>query len=591
METTATAPVTATVKAKGGNKKKASAPKANAKATTTTANKEKKKKKNKNITTAAAAAGTDDYESMPRVPRKTDRRFIDNDNDSVAAAAGTEGYKSMNHVHKDNDSNMKNNNIMCDVLMGGAGKKKNDDDDDDNNNDNDDNDNDDNVAAAAGTEGYKSMYNVHKDNDSNMKKDNNKMRDVLMGGAGKKKENDDDDDDDDDFNDDDFLGSLGLDFNISLYADEEGDIVNDSYYCDGKGRGRPRHEGCPHKEPDTTGMNDSKREEVMEEYIKLRKAWNDKKLNARRAGTPIDVEDCIGVTVKSLRRMVDVEERRMKVGDTFPDKETVSLRIVEEINISDSSDATINRSDNRRMFASGTNFTICVLYNLHYGWRVDKCSIVKEKVEVVPNKKVAAHDIQVGNPDADSEDDNEDEDGDTESGELYHLIIWTQNLNCESICLTNYKFVLVGDSRQRRTPFKAEWLLPLLRSEISETPNMSNKKCRAILLDYIKDKFITEALLQNARTLTKQAIFGNPSINVQYATALKEEMEKQGHSVDLVAMNALTLINRIADLVVTEEVEKQKLIGLNMTGRAKQKYLSNWMRKNTQLLTDNGLMP
>jgi hypothetical protein len=120
---------------------------------------------------------------------------------------------------------------------------------------------------------------------------------------------------------------------------------------------------------------------------------------------------------------------------------------------------------------------------------------------------------------------------------------------------------------------------------------MSNKKCRAILLDYIKDKFITEALLQNAQTLTKQAIFGNPSINVQYATALKKEMEKQGHSVDLVAMNALTLINRIADLVVTEEVEKQKLIGLNMTGRAKQKYLSNWMRKNTQLLTDNGLMP
>jgi hypothetical protein len=59
--------------------------------------------------------------------------------------------------------------------------------------------------------------------------------------------------------------------------------------------------------------------------------------------------------------MVDVEERRMKVGDTFPDKETVSLRIVEEINISDSSDATINRSDNQRVFASGTNFTICDL--------------------------------------------------------------------------------------------------------------------------------------------------------------------------------------------------------------------------------------
>jgi len=41
----------------------------------------------------------------------------------------------------------------------------------------------------------------------------------------------------------------------------------------------------------------------------------------------------------------------MKVGNTVPDKETVSLRIVEEMNISDSSDATINRSDNQRMLS------------------------------------------------------------------------------------------------------------------------------------------------------------------------------------------------------------------------------------------------
>jgi hypothetical protein len=78
--------------------------------------------------------------------------------------------------------------------------------------------------------------------------------------------------------------------------------------------------------------------------------------------------------------MVDVEERRMKVGDTFPDIETVLLRIVEAINISDSSDATINRGDNQRVFASGTNFSICVLYNQNSGWRVDKYSIVKEKI-------------------------------------------------------------------------------------------------------------------------------------------------------------------------------------------------------------------
>jgi hypothetical protein len=71
------------------------------------------------------------------------------------------------------------------------------------------------------------------------------------------------------------------------------------------------------------------------------------------------------------------------------------------------------------------------LYNQHSGWRVDKCSIVKEKVEVVPNKKVAvasmkvAANVQFGSADADSDEDYKDEDkecneyegGDTESGE------------------------------------------------------------------------------------------------------------------------------------------------------------------------------
>jgi hypothetical protein len=147
------------------------------------------------------------------------------------------------------------------------------------------------------------MYHVQKDNDrQGIMNSNKNMRDVLEGGAGKKKKNDDDYDDDSDFNDDDFLGSLGLEFNSSLYADEEGDIVNDSYYCDAGGKGcvRPQNKGCPHKEPDTTGMSDSKRAEVTEAYIKLRKAWTDKMLNARRASTPIDVENCTGVTVKSL---------------------------------------------------------------------------------------------------------------------------------------------------------------------------------------------------------------------------------------------------------------------------------------------------
>jgi hypothetical protein len=39
-----------------------------------------------------------------------------------------------------------------------------------------------------------------------------------------------------------FLGSLGLYFNSSLYADKEGDIVNDSYYVMQEGKVVVAHE-------------------------------------------------------------------------------------------------------------------------------------------------------------------------------------------------------------------------------------------------------------------------------------------------------------------------------------------------------------
>jgi hypothetical protein len=53
------------------------------------------------------------------------------------------------------------------------------------------------------------------------------------------------------------------------------------------------------------------------------------------------------------------------------------------------------------------------------------------------------------------------------------------------------------------TPIKSRWIVPLLLKENMEKPNMSNAEMKHLVSAYVKDKFITNALLQNARTMAR----------------------------------------------------------------------------------------
>jgi hypothetical protein len=51
---------------------------------------------------------------------------------------------------------------------------------------------------------------------------------------------------------------------------------------------------------------------------------------------------------------------------------------------------------------------------------------------------------------------------------------------------------------RQRTPIKSRWIVPLLLNEIAEKPNMSNAEMKHVISVYVKEKFITSSLLQNA---------------------------------------------------------------------------------------------
>ena len=100
-----------------------------------------------------------------------------------------------------------------------------------------------------------------------------------------------------------------------------------------------------------------------------------------------------------------------------------------------------------------------------------------------------------------------------------------------------------------RTPFKARWITPLIKTAIGATPNMLNKHIRLLLATYIKDKFLSASLLQNARTLARLEIFGYPDDNVMFVCALVAEMQSRHHDVYLVTKNSTEVGNMLHEMI------------------------------------------
>ena len=132
---------------------------------------------------------------------------------------------------------------------------------------------------------------------------------------------------------------------------------------------------------------------------------------------------------------------------------------------------------------------------------------------------------------------------------IIHLTTYISNC-CGSpvmiflLVMPHYMNITIGNSARVRdqTPIKSRWLMMLLMHEISQTSNISNKHMKNVLSLYIKDKFLTNSLLQNAKNQAKIELFGLTHINVQYATALRDQMEAEGHKSCLLSRMPCTFI-------------------------------------------------
>jgi hypothetical protein len=141
-----------------------------------------------------------------------------------------------------------------------------------------------------------------------------------------------------------------------------------------------------------------------------------------------------------------------------------------------------------------------------------------------------------------------------------------------------------------RTPIKARLLLPFIHNKMADMPNMSNREMKNLLADYVKAKFLTGLLLQNARKIAWDEIFGDPSNNVFYTRGLVAKMEEAGHGVLLVLKDCIEVMKMLERVIVSDEMRKNKAIGKLMTKQQKIGYVTKWKATNKGLLKEGGLL-
>jgi hypothetical protein len=90
---------------------------------------------------------------------------------------------------------------------------------------------------------------------------------------------------------------------------------------------------------------------------------------------------------------------------------------------------------------------------------------------------------------------------------------------------------------------------------------MSNADMKHVVSAYVKEKFITSSLLQNARTMARDEFFGHPATNVFCANGLVEKMKESGVDVKVLMKDQQQVLRMLKCVVLSDHMRKNKAEG------------------------------
>ncbi len=118
---------------------------------------------------------------------------------------------------------------------------------------------------------------------------------------------------------------------------------------------------------------------------------------------------------------------------------------------------------------------------------------------------------------------------------------------------------------------------------------MSNVEMKHLVSTYAKDKFITNSLLQNARTMARDEIFGDLATNVLFANGLVEKMKELGVDVKVLMKDWQEILQMLERVVLSDQIRTNKAEGKLMMKAEKIEFITKWKLTNMDVLEDGGL--
>ena len=119
---------------------------------------------------------------------------------------------------------------------------------------------------------------------------------------------------------------------------------------------------------------------------------------------------------------------------------------------------------------------------------------------------------------------------------------------------------------------------------------MSNVDIRNVISNYIKARFITSAILQNARTMARDQVFGEPAHNVFFAYALFAKMKECGHDVEVVIKDWYEIMRMLERVILSDLLHKNKAERKSMKKAEKIAFVEKWKVDNQEALSDGGFI-
>jgi len=287
-------------------------------------------------------------------------------------------------------------------------------------------------------------------------------------------------------------------------------------------------------------MDDQEKENAKAKYEVERKAYVDR-IRRQRLKLNVDKNTSSLATYSGclhpvLRPMVVVEANRLHIGDTFPDINTLKLRVAEEANLRGISFHT-TRSEIRQLRCYGYKFVV--------------------------------------------------EANNTEYAQGFVVTVCSVRIGDDYTNMPEQSFQYNFPQEKYYSPFKTSMVAPLLLGMIADNPGCTNKILRCFLKSYGKEYAFTESILQEARTAARSQLFGSPDVNVRYVATVKEELKKRGHIVRMAYTERQETLRNIEVSVLSEELLPRKHTdNSTMTKDERKAFIAKWKTEHRDLLME-----